>query len=108
MDLQKQTQGEKIMPNPQIYTTELARFRNKYNMPEYDLNALAGVDQKFQHLNNFLFEKSTTANSAAQFINLATRTMGMCFEAKTSLRKDGKYMFNPQDFLRDFEKLAIA
>ena len=96
------------MPNERIYTTELARFRNKYNMPEYDLKALESVDQKFRHLNNFLFESATPANSAAQFVNLATRTMGMCFEAKTSLRKDGKYIFNPQDFLRDFEKLASA
>ena len=80
------------MPNPKIYTNELARFRNKYNMPEYDLNALAGVDQKFQHLNNFLFESSTTANPAAQFVNWASRTLGMYFEANTSLRADGKYM----------------
>ena len=98
------------MPNPQIYTTELARFRNKYNMPEYDLNALAGVDQKFQHLNNFLFESSTTANPAAQFVNWASRTMAMYFKANTNLRADGKYMsgFNPQAFLRDFENLAKA
>lgn len=96
------------MPNPQIYTTELERFRKKYNMPEYDLKALESVDHNFQHLNNFLFESSASANPAAQFVNWATRTMGMCFEAKTSLRKDGKYMFNPQDFLRDFEKLASA
>ena len=96
------------MPNPKIYTTELERFRNKYNMPEYDLKALESVDRNFQHLNKFLFESSASANPAAQFVNLATRTMGMCFEAKTSLRKDGKYMFNPQDFLRDFEKLASA
>ena len=98
------------MPNPKIYTTELERFRKKYNMPEYNLNALAGVDQKFQHLNNFLFESSTTANPAAQFVNWASRTMAMYFEANTNLRADGKYMsgFYPQAFLRDFEKLAQA
>ena len=98
------------MPNPKIYTTELERFRKKYNMPDYDLNALAGVDQKFQHLNNFLFESSTTANPAAQFVNWASRTMAMYFEANTNLRADGKYMsgFYPQAFLRDFEKLAQA
>ena len=77
-------------------------------MPEYNLKTLMEVDQKFRHLNNFLFESATPANSAAQFVNWATKTMGMCFEAKTSLRKDGKYIFNPQDFLRDFEKLASA
>ena len=98
------------MPNEQIYTTELARFRRTYNMPEYDLKALESVDQKFQHLNNFLFESSTTANPAAQFVNWASRTMAMYFKANTNLRADGKYMsgFNPQAFLRDFENLAKA
>lgn len=98
------------MPNEQIYTTELARFRNKYNMPEYDLKTLMEVDQKFQHLNSFLFESSTTANPAAQFVNLMSRTLAMYFESSTSLRTDGKYMsgFYPQEFLRDFEKLASA
>ena len=99
------------MPNPQIYTAELERFRSTYNMPaEYDLNALAGVDQKFKYLNNFLFESPTTANPAAQFVNWVSRTMTMYFEANTNLRADGKYMsgFNLQAFLRDFEKLAKA
>jgi hypothetical protein len=59
-------------------------------------------------VSDFLNKDTIANNSAAQFVNLATRTMGMCFEAKTSLRKDGKYMFHPHDFLRDFEKLASA
>ena len=96
------------MPNKQIYTTELERFRKKYNLPEYDLNALVGVDQKFKYLNNFLFESSTTANPASQFINLMSRTLGMCFEANTNVKANGKYIFYPQEFLRDFEKLASA
>ena len=28
------------MPNPQIYTNELERFKNKYNLPEYNLKTL--------------------------------------------------------------------
>ena len=98
------------MPNEQIYANELARFRNKYNMPEYDLKALESVDQKFKYLNNFLFESSATANPAAQFVNWASRTLSMYFEANTSLRAEGKYMsaFSSKDFLRDFENLAKA
>lgn len=42
------------MPNPQIYTTELERFRKKYNMPEYNLDVVMAINQKFQYLNNFL------------------------------------------------------
>ena len=110
MDLQKQTQGEKIMPNPQIYTTELERFRNKYNMPEYNLKTLMEIDQKFRYVNEFLNKGSVENSRAPQFINLMSRTLGMYFEANTSLRADGKYMsgFYPQEFLRDFEKLASA
>ena len=98
------------MPNEQIYTTELARFRNKYNMPEYDLKALESVDQKFQYLNSFLTIGTVGEDPATQFRNWAARTLGMYFETSTSLRADGKYMsaFDPRDFLKDFEKLARA
>ena len=98
------------MPNEQIYTTELARFRTKYNMPEYNLKTLASISQKFRYVNDFL-NKGTIANSPAdEFVNLMSRTLSMYFEASTSLRADGKYMsaFNPKDFLKDFEDLSSA
>ena len=96
------------MPNEKIYTTELARFRTKYNMPEYNLKTLMEIDQKFRYVNEFLNKDAIANNSANQFVNLMSRTLGMYFEANTSLRADGKYMsgFYPQEFLRDFEKLA--
>ena len=96
------------MPNPQIYTTELERFRQKYNMPEYSLDAVMAINQKFQYVNNFLNNDTLGNNSASQFINLMSRTLGMCFEANTNVKANGKYIFNPQEFLRDFEKLASA
>ena len=96
------------MPNPQIYTTELERFRQKYNMPEYSLDAVMAVNQKFQYVNNFLNNDTLGTNSASQFINLMSRTLGMCFEANTNVKANGKYIFKPQEFLRDFEKLASA
>jgi hypothetical protein len=98
------------MPNEQIYTTELERFRNKYNMPEYNLKTLIAIDQKFRYVNEFLNKDTITNNSANQFVNLMSRTLGMCFEANTSLRADGKYMsaFVSKDFLKDFEDLSSA
>lgn len=108
MDLQKQTKEIKIMPNPQIYTNELARFRIKYNMPEYDLKTLMEIDQKFRYVSDFLNKGSVENSRAPQFINLMSRTLGMCFEANTNVKANGKYIFSPQEFLRDFEKLASA
>ena len=98
------------MPNEQIYTTELERFRKKYNMPEYSLDAVMAINQKLQYLNNFLTNDALGNNSASQFISAVSRTLSMYFEVNTKLRADGKYMsgFYPQDFLRDFEKLASA
>ena len=96
------------MPNEQIYTTELARFRTKYNMPEYNLKTLMEVDQKFRYVNEFLNKGSVENSRAPQFINLMSRTLGMCFEANTNVKANGKYIFYPQEFLRDFEKLASA
>ena len=96
------------MPNPQIYTTELERFKKKYNMPEYDLDKLVAVDQKFRYVNDFLNKDAAGDNAVTQFINLMSRTLGMCFEANTNVKANGKYRFYPQEFLRDFEKLASA
>ena len=96
------------MPNPKIYETELARFRKKYNMPEYDLNNVVAIDQKFQYLGSFLNKDTVENKPAAQFINWMSRTLGMCFEANTNVKANGKYIFYPQEFLRDFEKLASA
>ena len=96
------------MPNPRIYTTELERFRKKYNMPEYNLKALMEIDQKFRYVNEFLNKGSVENGRASQFINLMSRTLGMCFEANTNVKANGKYIFYPQEFLRDFEKLASA
>ena len=96
------------MPNPQIYTNELERFRNKYNLPEYNLKTLMEVDQKFRYVNEFLNKGSVENSRAPQFINLMSRTLGMCFEANTNVKANGKYIFYPQEFLRDFEKLASA
>ena len=96
------------MPNPQIYTTELTRFRKKYNLPEYDLKALMEVDQKFRYVNEFLNKDTAGDNAVAQFINLMSRTLGMCYESTTSVKANGKYRFHPQEFLKDFEKLASA
>ena len=96
------------MPNEQIYTTELARFRIKYNMPEYDLKTLMEIDQKFRYVNEFLNKDTAGDNAVAQFINLMSRTLGMCYESTTSVKANGKYRFHPQEFLKDFEKLASA
>ena len=96
------------MPNPNLYTTELERFRKKYNMPEYNLKTLIKVDQKFRYVNEFLNKGSVENSRAPQFINLMSRTLGMCFEANTNVKANGKYIFYPQEFLRDFEKLASA
>ena len=97
------------MPNPRIYTTELERFRNKYNMPaEYDLKTLMEIDKKFRYVNEFLNKGSVENSRAPQFINLMSRTLGMCFEANTNVKANGKYIFYPQEFLRDFEKLVGA
>ena len=96
------------MPNEKIYTNELERFRNKYNMPEYDLKTLMEIDQKFRYVNEFLNKGSIENGRAPQFINLMSRTLGMCFEANTNVKANGKYIFYPQEFLRDFEKLASA
>lgn len=98
------------MPNPQIYTTELERFRKKYNMPEYNLDAVMAINQKFQYVNNFLNNDTVENNAASQFRNAMARTLSMYFEANTKLRADGKYMsgFYPKKFLSDFEELASA
>ena len=96
------------MPNPQNYTTELERFKKKYNMPEYDLDKLVAVDQKFRYVNDFLNKDAAGDNAVTQFINLMSRTLGMCFEANTNVKANGKYRFYPQEFLKDFEKLASA
>ena len=79
------------MPNPQIYTTELERFKKKYNMPEYDLDKLVAVDQKFRYVNDFLNKDAAGDNAVTQFINLMSRTLGMCFEANTNVKANGKY-----------------
>ena len=98
------------MPNEQIYTTELERFRKKYNMPEYNLKTLMAIDQKFRYVNDFLNKDKVGNSPADQFVNLMSRTLGMYFEANTNLRADGKYMsaFDPKDFLKDFEDLSSA
>ncbi len=98
------------MPNPDIYTTELATFTKKYNLSGYDLNSLSTFEERFPYLNDFTFEKTIPDTPAEQFVNLAKKTLFSFLEANTKPNKQGQYMssLDLDEFLMDFDNLANA
>ena len=97
------------MPNLENYTAELERFKNTYNMPNYDLNELATSEQSFKYVNDIITKGTIGSSPADQFIDLATKTLYLYFEANTNINANGKYLSSfPKNFLKDFDKLADA
>lgn len=98
------------MPNEQIYTDELALFKNKYNMPNYDLKRVADVANSLRGANAFLTGYIVPNTPENQFKIWASRTLSAYLETNTQLNENGKYLseFDEQEFLMDFENLAAA
>ena len=98
------------MPNPKIYTDELERFQNKYNMPEYALQSVADTTDKLRGANAFLTGDTTLNTPANQFISWASKTLSVYLETNTALSRSGKYLSSVdlKAFLADFEQLADA
>jgi hypothetical protein len=92
------------------YEQELGIFQRKYNLANYNLNEIETIDDKFRLVNDSLTEPSISGSPAAKFINWASKTMSIYFETNTKLNEGGKYMssFSTQEFLIDFERLAVA
>ena len=98
------------MPNTQIYTDELALFKNKYNMPKYDLQRVAESVNGLRGANAFLTGYIVANTPKNQFMIWASQTLAIYLETNTQLNENGKYLseFDDQEFLMDFEKLAAA
>lgn len=92
------------------YQGHLKEFNDKYGMGEYDLKKMAGIDEKFRYLNNFLMKDSVEGPSA-QFVDWVAKVMRNYFENHSQFSSDWKknlYKFHTQEFVDDFEKVAKA
>lgn len=92
------------------YEGQLKEFNNKYGMAGYDLKKMAGIDEKFRYLNNFLMKDSVDGPSA-QFIDWLSKVVRNYFEKHSQFSSDWKKnlsKFHSQEFLDDFEKVAKA
>ena len=89
------------------YQDELEIFRNKYNMPEYDLQKTGETADMLRGANAFLTGDAVTSGPERQFIRWATRTLSIYLKTNTQVNEEAKYMssFDVKDFLTDFERL---
>ncbi len=98
------------MKNPIIYQEELRLFRDKYRMPEYDLNVVADAAYQLRYADTFLYGDAPATDPASQYIKWMSRTLTTYFNMHTQVNGEGKYLsfFYPEDFLKSFEALAEA
>ena len=92
------------------YAGHLKKFNDKYGMGDYDLKAMAEVDEKFRYVNAFLTGGSVNGPSG-QFIAWLSKAMNIYFEKHSKFEGDWKknlFKFNTEEFVNDFEKVAKA
>ena len=94
------------MANKAIYENALKKFKNEYNLPDYDLEKEITAD----NLTRFFNDKSTGA-SAQQYERLAAKAALKYFESLTKFQSTGTQKlrgFNHSKFINDFEALMQA
>ena len=92
------------------YQEELNKFKQKWNLPEYDLGRLAGSVQQFRYVDAFLMNASVDNSPTGQYLQWFSRTLSIYFATNTTPSKDGKYIssFNAQEFYDSFKNLVQA
>ena len=98
------------MPQEEIYQDELKNFTTKYNMPGFNLDAIADATHTLRYADTFLNGGAVANDPASQYIKWISKAASIHFEMNTRLNPEGKYMtsFDYNVFVRDFEKLAVA
>ena len=92
------------------YQGQLKEFNDKYGMEGYDLQQMAGINEKFRVVNNFLMN-DTIDGPSDQFIAWFSKTIRIYFEKHSQFSGDWKKnlsKYHSQEFLNDFEKVAKA
>ena len=92
------------------YQGQLKEFNDKYGMEGYDLKQMAGINEKFRVVNNFLMN-DTIDGPSDQFIAWFSKTIRIYFEKHSQFSGDWKKnlsKYHSQEFLNDFEKVAKA
>ena len=94
------------MANKAIYENALQKFKNEYNLPDYDLEKEIAAD----NLTSFFNDKSIGA-SAQQYERLAANAALKYFESSTTFQTNGSQKlegFDHSKFIADFEALMQA
>ena len=92
------------------YEQELAKFKQQWNLPGYDLHQLANSAYALRYADSFLTGASVDNSPAAQFVKWFSRTLSHYFETHTTPNQDGNYIssFDTQTFYNSFKALVQA
>ena len=94
------------MANKAIYENALQKFKNEYNLPDYDLEKEIAADNVARFFND-----QSIGASAQQYERLAANAALKYFESSTNFQKNGTQKlvgFNHSKFINDFEALMQA
>ena len=89
---------------------ELNKFRDKWNLPEYNLDGLMASIQQFRYVDAFLMNATVDNSPTGQYLQLFSRTLSLYFAANTAPNEEGKYIssFKSQEFYDSFKNLVQA
>ena len=92
------------------YQEELANFRRLWNLPEYDLDQMAGTMERFRYMDAFMAGVSVDNTPSGQYVKWFSKTLSTYFEENTTPNEEGKYMssFDAQAFYDSFKELVQA
>ena len=92
------------------YQEELNNFRRVWNLPEYDLDAMAETMERFRYMDSFMSGVSVDNTPSGQYLKWFSKTLSTYFEENIAPNEDGKYMssFDPQEFYDSFKALVQA
>ena len=63
------------------YQEELNKFRDKWNLPEYNLDGLMASIQQFRYVDAFLMNATVDNSPTGQYLQLFSRTLSLYFAA---------------------------
>lgn len=92
------------------YQEELEKFRQKWNLSDYNLDDIANSGKGVRYAEALLTGSSIDTSVSGEYVRWFSKTLELYFEENTTPNEDGKYMssFNSQAFYNSFRSLVQA